>query len=202
LAEPLRFFSRSAIRTAPELTLFGNAIRPYSQWLYMDHGYFFFAPNPGPGHLVQYQVGSETRTFPDKAKHWPRLLYHRHFMLSEFYTSRYAPRQVTDDLKQDPEFMDRWTFDLDIYSQMQSSILKSLTHSTGSNVTELQRLERTTPGPDAVLAEGIAIDDARWIEVLPESMLQSAELPAKPTAETVPSPTPTSIRSSTRDSRP
>lgn len=54
-----------------------------------DHGYRFFAPNPGPSHLVRYELLDaddqeigEGR-FPDLNEHWPRLLYHRHFMISE-----------------------------------------------------------------------------------------------------------------------
>src|SRR5438094_9864442 len=63
--------------------------RPYIDALYLNHGYFFFAPNPGPSHLVDYTVefgdGRPPRTgrIPDLASERPRLLYHRHFMLSE-----------------------------------------------------------------------------------------------------------------------
>ncbi len=66
-----------------------NALRAYIDAVYLDHGYFFFAPNPGPSHLVrcrlEYEAGREAEesTFPDRQRHWPRLLYHRHFMLSE-----------------------------------------------------------------------------------------------------------------------
>jgi len=52
LSEPLRFFSRSDVRTGPEFAALGELLKPYSQWLYINHGYFFFAPNPGPGHLI------------------------------------------------------------------------------------------------------------------------------------------------------
>lgn len=71
--------------------------RPYSQMLYLDHGYFFFAPDPGPCHLVRYEVtytdGREkiTKTFPSLADQWPRLLYHRHFMMAETLHNTYAP---------------------------------------------------------------------------------------------------------------
>ena len=46
LAEPLRFFSRSELGVAPDFGWLGETAKPYSQWLYLDHGYFFFAPNP------------------------------------------------------------------------------------------------------------------------------------------------------------
>jgi len=62
--------------------------RPYLEAAYLNHGYQFFAPEPGPSHLVRYVVeredGSrEEGVFPNLAEHQPRLLYHRHFMLSE-----------------------------------------------------------------------------------------------------------------------
>ncbi len=67
---------------------------PYLQALFLNHGYRFFAPEPGPSHLVRYEIYStETEQpgefpeyngiFPDRRKHWPRLIYHRWFMLSE-----------------------------------------------------------------------------------------------------------------------
>jgi hypothetical protein len=71
--------------------------RPYIAALYLDHGYFFFAPNPGPTHLVDYKVefadGREpvTGRFPDLAQHQPRLKYHRHFMIAEALNNQYEP---------------------------------------------------------------------------------------------------------------
>jgi hypothetical protein len=69
---------------------------PYLQAAFLDNGYRFFAPEPGPGHLVRYEIVTrDGRTiegsFPDRKAHWPRLLYHRHFMLSEFLNSLSAP---------------------------------------------------------------------------------------------------------------
>ena len=61
---------------------------PYLQAGFLGHGYRFFAPNPGPSHLVRYEVTfpdgrSESHQFPDPNVHWPRLYYHRHFMVAE-----------------------------------------------------------------------------------------------------------------------
>jgi hypothetical protein len=69
---------------------------PYLQGAFLNNGYRFFAPEPGPGHLVKYEVirrdGSKIEgSFPDKKTEWPRLLYHRYFMLSEFLNSLSAP---------------------------------------------------------------------------------------------------------------
>ena len=63
--------------------------QPYLRAVNLDHGYRFFAPEPGPAHLVRYEItGLDgvklTGEFPNLREHQPRLLYHRHFMLSEF----------------------------------------------------------------------------------------------------------------------
>lgn len=73
--------------------------RPYINAMFLNHGYAFFAPNPGPTHLMRYELtfdngrAKESAVFPNLAEEWPRLLYHRHFMLSEtLYTySNFPP---------------------------------------------------------------------------------------------------------------
>ena len=71
--------------------------QPYLEAAYLNHGYHFFGPEPGPGHLVRYEIelpdGTKKRGFfPNPREHKPRLLYHRHFMLSE----RLAPLMAED----------------------------------------------------------------------------------------------------------
>ncbi|MEX1232670.1 MAG: hypothetical protein WEB58_20660 [Planctomycetaceae bacterium] len=63
--------------------------RPYLEVLNLNHGYHFFAPEPGPSHLVRYEVTRPDGTtvegiVPDLETHRPRLVYHRHFMLTEY----------------------------------------------------------------------------------------------------------------------
>ena len=60
----------------------------YLDVAYLNHGYGFFAPDPGPSHLIHYTIEFDsgetlTGTFPDREAYWPRLRYHRHFMLAE-----------------------------------------------------------------------------------------------------------------------
>lgn len=69
--------------------------QPYLQACYLNHGYAFFSPDPGPSHLIRYELelpgGKQVEgIFPNLEEHQPRLLYHRHFMMSEFLTT--APR--------------------------------------------------------------------------------------------------------------
>lgn len=65
--------------------------QPYLQACYLNHGYAFFSPDPGPSHLIRYEIelgdGEQIEgIFPNLEEHQPRLLYHRHFMMSEFLT--------------------------------------------------------------------------------------------------------------------
>ncbi|MGI8979159.1 MAG: hypothetical protein ACR2FY_08035 [Pirellulaceae bacterium] len=72
-------------------------LRPYSSLMYLDHGYFFFAPNPEGSHLVHYKVeladGREAveGVFPNLSDQHPRLMYHRHFMLAEALQRAFVP---------------------------------------------------------------------------------------------------------------
>jgi hypothetical protein len=190
LAEPLRFFSRSPAGDAPEFGMLANIARPYSQWMYLDHGYFFFAPNPGPGRLVQYSAvaesdDSQSYVFPDRKRHWPRLLYHRYFMLSEFYHSRFAPNQVTEELRKDPEFLAGWNLDSHLYQQLQQSITNHLAYRLGATRVELRRLQRALPEPGMIFQDRLKLNDPRFVETLPESMVEPLPLPT-PSTDKVP----------------
>lgn len=176
LSEPLRFFSRSEVRAGPEFLWLGETMKPYSQWLYMNHGYFFFAPNPGPSHLIQCTTENPDQAFllPSRDEHWPRLLYHRYFMLSEFYSSRYAPPQVSAEEKKDLDYLQRWATDKELYDQIQSSIVSSLKHSRNKENIELRRVERLQPDSQQVLKEGWTLNDPRLTSLLPETMIETA----------------------------
>lgn len=68
-------------------------ISPYLHAAYLNHGYRFFAPDPGPSHLLRYELvradGSLVHgRIPDPQRHRPRLLYHRHFMITETIFNR------------------------------------------------------------------------------------------------------------------
>jgi hypothetical protein len=77
----------------PSSSLVRDVAQYYMQWyldaLYINHGYHFFAPEPGAGHLIRYQVLDDRGgtiaqgEFPSKQDNWPRLLYHRYFMLAD-----------------------------------------------------------------------------------------------------------------------
>ena len=65
-----------------------TAVAPYLQGLYLNHGFHYFAPQPGSSNLVSWTVTRKDGTvltgrFPNFDIR-PRLYYHRHFMLSEY----------------------------------------------------------------------------------------------------------------------
>jgi hypothetical protein len=87
---------------APSSELIQSAwrlFRPYLELLYLNHGYHFFAPEPGESTLLAYDAEQADGTtihgrIPNRGI-VPRLLYHRHFMLTEHM--RDAPEELADD---------------------------------------------------------------------------------------------------------
>ncbi len=72
--------------------------QPYLQFLYLDHGYHFFAPEPMESTLLSYEAKRADGTvvrgrIPDRVTQ-PRLLYHRYFMLTEHMND--APEELED----------------------------------------------------------------------------------------------------------
>ena len=60
---------------------------PYNQALFLNHGYHYFAPDPGSSTVVSYAIPRSGDVpikgqFPEPTI-FPRLLYHRYFMLAE-----------------------------------------------------------------------------------------------------------------------
>ena len=109
----------SADLTGPMAEAAGPALRA----LNLNHGYRFFGPEPGPSHLIAYTItdsAGKTKEYqiPDAQKTWPRLAYHRWFMLSEslFHEFDMTPTEqafqegqmqlaiLTDELKREGKF--------------------------------------------------------------------------------------------------
>ena len=64
-----------------------NWVGRYLQSLHLNHGWHFFSPDPGHSTLLRYTLeyadgSTATRQLPNRTI-WPRLLYHRYFMLTE-----------------------------------------------------------------------------------------------------------------------
>lgn len=86
------FVSPWAVPPTSELAVaVQQTVAHYQTLLYLNHGYRFFAPDPGPASVVEFQIqradGSQfAGLFPDRQainRDYPRLNYHRWFMWSE-----------------------------------------------------------------------------------------------------------------------
>ncbi len=184
LSEPLVFFSRTEVgTTAPEFSFLRRTLSPYVEWFYLDHGYFFFAPNPGPSHLVECTPKSaDTETlpfiFPDRRTHYPRLLYHRYFMLAEFYNNRFAPPELSKEESLDDELVMRWKMDRGQYVSLRDSMVRSLSKSLQCDSVTLRRLERDLPSLKQILDDRLSLHDPKFLTKLPESQVDLQPLPA------------------------
>ncbi len=83
--------------------------REYLHAVNINHGYRFFAPEPGRSHLIRYELqradGSIVNgTFPDLEEQWPRLLYHRHFMVAEMINQMTMAEPPREPRLQFPNF--------------------------------------------------------------------------------------------------
>ena len=164
---PFTFATSSGPGTgSPLATSVMSVLRPYIDAAYLNHGYFFFAPNPGPSHLMrcrlEYGDGrpAEELIFPDRQRQWPRLLYHRHFMLSESLNSRYAPAAPPPEIAGDPAQMDNWRESRRQYELLLESYRRHLAATRGADGADVIRVEHRQPTPFA-FQQGTRLDDAR-----------------------------------------
>jgi hypothetical protein len=192
---PFRFASRNSQGEASPLadSLY-EAFQPYINAWYLDHGYFYFAPNPGPSHLVRYEVdmgeGQEPLmgVFPELnpkrpriiGTQQPRLLYHRHFMLAESLHAAFTPPEPPSDIA-DPEELrlatENWRQRRQVYEMMKKSFEEHLSAVHGGRPVKIVRLEHRQPSP-VEFNGGLPIDDERLYRDLPETaadLLRSGE---------------------------
>lgn len=191
VGRPIEFATQGPFGTSPAATTFYTPVRSYSQALYLDHGYAFFAPDPGPSHLIRATVqppAGDTAlqlTYPDHADQWPRLLYHRHFMLSEFFNNLYQPPgEPPPEIAANPTAAQQWHSARRRYSAIHDSIVRRLATQYPDRAITLQRLEHRQPGLPEFLEGGWKIDDPRLVTVMPDG----TEPPDEPgvTAEVIP----------------
>ena len=98
------------LASPPPSSLLANAaiqpFRPYIGLTYLWHGYRFFAPDPGPGHSLRWSLVTEggemlEGTLPDAERDWPRLLYHRRFMIPEKLSGMIPPADAPTEIRQE-----------------------------------------------------------------------------------------------------
>jgi len=128
--------------------------RPLLGALYLGHGYRFFAPDPGPGHTVRWTMvmpDGQTRSgrIPDPAHDWPRLLYHRRFMVAEKISALVPPLEAPAEIR--AQARTEWL-------PLAKGVARNLLRSQGGSSVALELVEHYLPGPDELIA-GTGGDD-------------------------------------------
>ena len=137
---------------------------PYVDALYLNHGYAFFAPDPGPSHLLRAELEFAdgrppvVEILPDRNRHWPRLLYHRHFMLSEHLTSSFVPPRPPEGVAQDSAEYESWRAARTMYEQRWAAFENHLLKKHGADRIKMTRVEHTLLDPYQFAVEQRRID--------------------------------------------
>jgi hypothetical protein len=158
---------------APDASPLGSEVsRFFRHYIFLadlNHGYRFFAPDPGPSHLFYYTLTMADGTtksghFPNHQEHWPRLLYHRYFMLSE---------QANGFLPGGPEPAGSVTIPPEAYSRFDSLANSYAAHLLKTNdATRIHwRLVRHMIPRAEEVADGQSLTDERLYETLRSGVL-------------------------------
>jgi hypothetical protein len=182
---PFRFATSSPARISPVARV-SDWLRPYIEAAFLSHGYAFFAPDPGPSFLMRCRLEFDdgrapiVRTFPDRVEQYPRLLYHRHFMLSEQLNAMFVPQDPPPDLDE-PFLQAQWRADRALYEARRRSFEKHLQAEYGASRVTIERVAHRQPTMEEYLA-GMALTDPSLYADVPETL--------PPEAYAVPSVTP------------
>lgn len=152
--------------TSPLALTLRQAYRPYLEAVATQYQGYQFFNEPGPSHLIRYELDFDGDrpmaggVLPDIESHWPRLLYHRHFMLTETaYTlvSRTAPPTPPPGLEVGTPAYQSWREFRDADAKLSSDFLKSyaehLLYVHDARRVRLYGIERRLPSPQDVIDE-------------------------------------------------
>jgi hypothetical protein len=141
------FISPAAMPPASPLLMDGYRLAlPYNELLFLNHGYHFFAPDPGASTLISYAVARPgdapiVGRFPNLSIH-PRLLYHRYFMLAE----------------------NLWAFDDETQAEVQKAYARHFSALHDSSSITLNRISHE-PSSILRIQAGGKLDDPETFEV-------------------------------------
>lgn len=171
---PLAFQARGARGLSPSVGTLLSMVAPVAQMFYLDRGYAFFAPDPGPSHLIRATSdgGQTTQVFPNLDDQWPRLLYHRHFMLAEFLNDSYQPalpmevsQLIGPELS--PEELQTLRLGRKRFERIADSMVRHL-QSTGKSDVAIERIEHQLPDFVLFTQENLSLTDERSYIELPD----------------------------------
>ena len=221
IGRPLEFATQGPFGPSPSMTLLRRPVRGYGEFMYLDHGYAFFAPEPGPSHLIRATIvppggqrsengaaqqqgasqkgespdaqvqdltkrdvaaqyvatqggatpvegdASVVRFFPDRVDQWPRLLYHRHFMLAEFLNTVYhPPGEPPLEIRNDAVASRDWRMSRARYEAVRDSIVRCLNKKYPGMGVTVDRVEHRQPGLPEFMRDGVKLDAPQLYLVL------------------------------------
>jgi len=145
----------------PSSPLLENGYRialPYNEALFLNHGYHYFAPDPGASTLIAWEIPREgdvplAGRFPEVTIR-PRLMYHRYFMLAE----------------------NVWAFDEEIQQEMLKAYAQQVARQFGSDRISISRV-RHEPSSIVRLQAGGRLDDP---ETFQKELLGEFDFSAEP----------------------
>lgn len=178
VAEPFRFFTRSSRGTSPAADPARQWLAPYVEFAYLNHGYFFFAPEPGPSHLIECRMSlpddrQVSLVFPDKDKQWPRLLYHRHFMLAEFLHQLHVPPFDANLVGDDQRFASDWQAERNVFENVRDSMAQHVANKFGAQTASIERLEHRLPSDDEVFRQRLPLNSPTLYIALPDAPFET-----------------------------
>jgi len=140
------FISPAAMPPVSPLLLDGYELAlPYNEALFLNHGYHFFAPDPGASTLIAYTIPRQgdaplVGRIPSVSIK-PRLLYHRYFMLAE----------------------NIWAFDDETQAEVQKAYAR---HFSSRHAAQAISLSRVSHSPSSILRiqAGGQLDDPETFE--------------------------------------
>lgn len=181
VAEPFQFFTRSSRGTSPLSDAIRWPVGPYIEFAYLNHGYFFFAPEPGPSHLIDCTFERDdgrivTVQYPDRKAQWPRLLYHRHFMLTEnlhqLWQEPFDSKLLAQDLPPgEREYLLAWKAAREQFERVRDSMGNHVAVKFGAEAALVERVEHRLPTDQDVFRERKRINAKEFYVTLPDAPL-------------------------------
>lgn len=153
------FISPAAMPPSSPLLEDGYQIAlPYNEALFLNHGYHYFAPDPGASTLIAWEIPREgdvplVGRFPEVTIR-PRLMYHRYFMLAE----------------------NVWAFDEETQDEMLRAYAQQVAGQFGSDRISISRV-RHEPSSIVRLQAGGRLDDP---ETFQNDLLGEFDFSAEP----------------------
>ncbi len=162
-------------RPAPDADLVLPWFQPYINFMFLNHGYAFFAPDPpSANHLLRGTLvyaddrSAENLQFPDRNRQRPRLLYHRHFMLSEFLHG--AHPEISPSAKDATRSDDERRL-LSIYHRLRASYENHLRAAYGAESAAITRIEHRMIPYEVLRSENPSLTDPRSYSDLIDAQL-------------------------------